>query len=188
MRLQKKNLVMVNDRLEFLYQFTDALSDEICDNLISKFEKSDNLLKRDNNGYPNFTELEISYDSEIIKITKDVLDLYVSLLNPYGDFFLSKKKCFEGFRIKKYFGGTEDRFDMHVDVSNKEVSGRYLAFLYYLNDGYCGGKTVFYPNHVITPIKGSVLVFPPYWMYPHEGQRVISGNKYIMSTYLHWGD
>lgn len=179
---------MANDRLGFLYQFTDALSNEICSDLISRFEKSDKLLKRSNNGYPNFTELEISYDSEIVKITKDILNLYVKLLNPYGEFFLSDKKRFEGFRIKKYFGGTEDRFDMHVDVSNNEVSGRYLAFLYYLNDDYIGGNTIFYPNHIIKPIKGSVLVFPPYWMYPHEGQKVILGNKYIMSTYLHWGD
>jgi prolyl 4-hydroxylase len=27
-------------------------------------------------------------------------------------------------------------------------------------------------------------MFPPYWMYQHEGIPPLSGNKYIISTYL----
>lgn len=27
-------------------------------------------------------------------------------------------------------------------------------------------------------------MFPPYWMYQHEGLPPISGDKYILSTYL----
>jgi hypothetical protein len=31
-----------------------------------------------------------------------------------------------------------------------------------------------------------VVVFPPYWLFPHEGTPVIEGEKYIMSTYCLW--
>ena len=31
---------------------------------------------------------------------------------------------------------------------------------------------------------GRLLVFPPYWMYQHAGRPPLSGDKYILSTYL----
>ena len=31
---------------------------------------------------------------------------------------------------------------------------------------------------------GRLLMFPPYWMYQHEGLPPVSGDKYIVSTYL----
>jgi hypothetical protein len=31
---------------------------------------------------------------------------------------------------------------------------------------------------------GRLLMFPPYWMYQHEGLPPQSGDKYIISTYL----
>ena len=60
--------------------------------------------------------------------------------------------------------------------------------LFYLNDDFEGGETIFYPEMSIRPKKGSVIVFPPYWMFPHEGTPVIAGKKYIMSTYCLWNN
>ena len=34
--------------------------------------------------------------------------------------------------------------------------------------------------------KGSVVVFPPMWMYPHEGEMPKEKPKFIMSTYFHF--
>ena len=31
---------------------------------------------------------------------------------------------------------------------------------------------------------GRLVVFPPYWMFQHEGRPPVSGDKYILSTYL----
>jgi hypothetical protein len=31
---------------------------------------------------------------------------------------------------------------------------------------------------------GRLLVFPPYWMFQHTGEAPLSGEKYILSTYL----
>ena len=176
-------------RLDFLYQFTDALDSEFCDELIQNFESSKNTLKRNDGGTPNFTELNISshnknLSQKVEQITKQCYDLYCHVIHPYGGFHGDFE--FEGIAIKKYQSNSDDRFDDHVDVSTLGSSHRFLSFLFYLNDNFTGGRTVFHPNHVVAPIKGSVLVFPPYWMYPHRGEKVDTGNKYIMSVYLNW--
>ena len=36
----------------------------------------------------------------------------------------------------------------------------------------------------VEPRAGRLLMFPPYWMYQHAGLPPVSGNKYILSTYL----
>ena len=74
----------------------------------------------------------------------------------------------------------------HYDSSAKEGIYDLFAALLYLNDDFEGGETVFYPDVSIKPKKGSVLLFPPYWMFPHRGNPVIKGKKYIMSTYCLW--
>ena len=38
----------------------------------------------------------------------------------------------------------------------------------------------------IDPKKGRLVMFPPMWMFPHNGKPPISGPKYILSTYLHY--
>jgi hypothetical protein len=45
---------------------------------------------------------------------------------------------------------------------------------------------LFLPDKQVQPVKGSVIVFPPTWQYPHAGLPLISGTKYIMSTYLNF--
>jgi len=175
--------------LDFLYQFTDALDPEFCDELIQNFESSKNTLKRNDGGYPNFTELNISrynrdLSSKVEQITEQCYDLYCQVIHPYSEFHGNFQ--FEGIAIKRYQSNSDDRFDEHVDVGSLGSSNRFLSFLFYLNDDFRGGRTVFHPNHVVTPIKGSVLVFPPYWMFPHRGESVETGTKYIMSVYLNW--
>ena len=93
--------------------------------------------------------------------------------------------AFEEYRIKKYNADGVDEFDTHVDVMDHESSRRYLSFMFYLNDVEEGGKTRF-QDLVITPEQGSLVVFPPLWMYPHRGECPISNPKYILTTYLHY--
>jgi hypothetical protein len=57
--------------------------------------------------------------------------------------------------------------------------------MWYLNDVDNGGETVF-EELFIRPKLGTMIVFPPLWMFPHRGNPPISNLKYIMSTYLHY--
>jgi hypothetical protein len=48
-----------------------------------------------------------------------------------------------------------------------------------------GGETVFPQLDVrIAARQGRLLAFPPYWMFQHAGLPPLSGDKYILSTYL----
>jgi len=39
---------------------------------------------------------------------------------------------------------------------------------------------------IIKPKKGTLIIFPPLWMFPHKGNPPISESKYLLSTYLHY--
>jgi len=86
--------------------------------------------------------------------------------------------------LKRYQPGGRERFQVHFD-SVHEASNRYLVLLWYLNDVAEGGETEFPDLGLrVAARAGRLLVFPPYWMYQHAGLPPISGNKYILSTYL----
>jgi len=179
--------------LDFLLRIDNVLSYNICDNLINLFEESNHTQRLDRGGYPNWTNLFLSSyypneDRQLQYVYVEVVRQYQEWVGEYGHYFNTRNFNFEGSNIKKYVGGSDDVYKRHADLSSLKCSRRYLAMLFYLNDDFEGGETVFYPECAIPPKKGSVLVFPPYWMFPHEGTPVLKGNKYIMSSYCLWND
>lgn len=90
--------------------------------------------------------------------------------------------------IKQYRAGGAEKFQLHFDAVH-HVANRYLVLLWYLNDVAEGGETRFPQlGLAIPPRAGRLLMFPPYWMYQHEGLPPRSGDKFIVSTYLLFTD
>jgi prolyl 4-hydroxylase len=90
--------------------------------------------------------------------------------------------------LKKYRPAANERFQLHFD-SIYSVANRYLVLLWYLNDVFEGGETRFPQLGLsVKPAAGRLLMFPPYWMYQHEGVAPHSGDKFILSTYLLFGE
>lgn len=86
--------------------------------------------------------------------------------------------------LKRYLAGGQDRFQLHFDAVN-EVSDRYMVLLWYLNDVDEGGETLFPLLDLrVVPRRGRLLMFPPYWLFPHAGLPSPRQDKYILSTYL----
>ena len=86
--------------------------------------------------------------------------------------------------FKRSRPGSGERFQLHFD-SVDHLANRYLVFLWYLNDVGSGGGTRFPDLDLEVDARaGRLLIFPPYWMYQHEGLPPLSGDKYILSTYL----
>ena len=90
--------------------------------------------------------------------------------------------------MKRYRPGVQEQFQLHFDALN-HVANRYMVLMWYLNDVEKGGET-FFPqlNLGIAPRAGRLLMFPPYWMYQHEGRPPESADKFIISTYLLFED
>jgi hypothetical protein len=194
MRLQEKNLVMAVELNDLIHVHENVLEPHICQFLIDLFESNPDKQERiDNQRRPNFTQFNLT---ENCKMTDEVENIHNYLIKivlehkkKYYEFVDSRcfpeQNNFEQFRIKKYNTDGNDAFDTHVDVSDYASARRFLSFMLYLNDVNEGGETIF-DDLTIKPKTGTMIVFPPLWMYPHKGVAPISNTKYIMSTYLHY--
>ena len=168
-------------------QCYNILPPKICEGLIRLFPHGEQQ-DWDREGAPKFTQVNVNQDFP--EVAKPLVTFTQRALRQYQNAFEVSKhlpplKLLEEFRLKRYNGGSDDRYDEHVDVESPDSARRFLSFLFYLNDDFTGGETEFTQGGTVAPSRGSVLVFPPYWMYPHAGRRVITGTKYIMSTYMH---
>lgn len=174
----------------FIKVYPNVLNEEICEFLCLTFEMSKGKEKVENEVI-NFTQLNLNTHhidmlNHLIGPTRQVLSQYIGDLKNETTWFPRNTLAMEEFRIKCYNGGTGEQFSTHVDVGNYVSAKRFLSFLFYLNDDFEGGETVFEDGPTIKPKQGSVLIFPPTWQYPHSGLSVTTGSKFIMSTYLHY--
>lgn len=184
-------MIDLNDLIKV---YDNALESSVCDFLVNFFETNkDKQELVQNDRKPNFTQLNLTENCKISPEVDNVHNFLISKVFEYkrkyyefiDDRCFPETHNFEQFRIKKYNPGGNDLFDTHVDVLDYNTARRFLSFLFYLNNVDDGGETIF-TNLKIKPKMGSLLVFPPMWMFPHRGEPPISNTKYIMSVYLHY--
>ena len=172
---------------DLISTYQGVCPEAVCDSLTALFEDSSSFHVKREDEYKSFTELNLNeYHPEIVPLCvsylKKALHMY-KVKHPEFSKYIELKGL-EEFRIKRYREKGEC-FEKHVDVGDYQSAKRQLSFLFYLNDDFKGGGTKF-NDKFITPHKGDILVFPPMWMFPHEGMPVTGGTKYIMSSYLHY--
>jgi len=92
-----------------------------------------------------------------------------------------------GYRLQRY----EPRkgfYRSHVDGApwvSPPINTRVLGVVMYLNTVESGGGTAFPMHDVIIPATaGSISIFPAYWTHPHQGCVPISGDKWMISTFM----
>ena len=93
---------------------------------------------------------------------------------------------FENFRVRRYDKGS-GHFKEHCDIIGIDTMSRLFVIMFYLNTVDVGGETEFTElNMSIKPKQGSVLIFHPNFMFPHQSNIPISNNKYTTQTYIHY--
>ena len=175
-----------------------------CQMIIEKFEQ---VVKFDKTqvdefktGRKNFTEIDIDKYGES-KFWAEPKKKFVAMMEKYKLEFMKNLAIkdihfppvidMENIRIKKYMPNDEDQFKVHVDVvrSMGDSAKRFLVYILYLNDVETGGHTYFPKCDIsVKPRAGRLLMFPPFWTNPHAGLKPASGPKYVMMSYLHYGD
>lgn len=179
---------------DFIQIYENSLESNICEFLISLFDQVPEHHERfDNDGKPNFTQFNLTENRELSHEVNQVHNHIIKKIFEYKEKYYEyvckdvfpQEHALEQFRIKKYNVGGEDRFDTHVDVVDYASSRRFLSFMWYLNDVTEGGKTIF-KDLEIQPKKGTLVIFPPLWLFPHRGEPPISDTKYILTSYLHY--
>ena len=192
---QLKQLIAERKTESCVRYYDRVVSKEWCNKVIDLFEQS----KKDtfDNDRKSFTELNIEGKEEF----KDIKETYIRVLKQNLQHFMKEVNIeehhfppvidMENIRIKKYEANGKDVFKNHVDIirSQGPSSKRFLVFIMYLSDVEEGGETSI-PRYNIKckPKAGRLLMFPPFWTHPHQGEKVIKGTKYQIMTYLHYGD
>ena len=192
---QLKQLIAERKTESCVRYYDRVVSKEWCNKVIDLFEQS----KKDtfDNDRKSFTELNIEGKEEF----KDIKETYIRVLRQNLQHFMKEVNIeehhfppvidMENIRIKKYEANGKDVFKNHVDIirSQGPSSKRFLVFIMYLSDVEEGGETSI-PRYNIKckPKAGRLLMFPPFWTHPHQGEKVIKGTKYQIMTYLHYGD
>ena len=196
MKQQQESLDMATKLLDYVKTYDGLVPDDFCQSILEAFGKSDNVYI-DREQRPTFTHLNLTQKlkqrdplwvekhKELENRFIDAVELYMDELGLGPDF--PSKYCFEEFRLKWYKTNNYDQFKTHVDIYDYNSARRFLVVFLYLNDVAEGGETSFDKlNFTVKPKRGSILIFPPTWMYRHAGLPPQSNKKYIVGTYLHY--
>jgi len=133
-----------------------------------RVKMSDSWIKKDSVFY---TVVKSCFENVIVKYQKD--------------FPLFSVARTTDFRINKYeIGGFMSR---HVDNIHHSHGQQYgypqVSALLYLNDDYEGGE-FYVADKKFCPSKGSAIIFPSNFMFPHEAKSVIKGIRWSIVTWL----
>ena len=184
----------LSDLRSYVQYFDAALSPDFCAQMISAFEQASHWQSPEGRGYRPGLEQSSWVEVNLQRLADDAflgffhaqVDKYLREYNRILPLTLPVpgRPKIDELRMKRYRAGSDDNFQPHFD-SIDEKCGRYLVFLWYLNDVSEGGETEFTDLGIkIQARTGRLLMFPPYWMFQHAGLPPQSNDKYIVSTYL----
>ena len=125
----------------------------------------------------------VSTKNDLNKLVDDTAFKYVKELKmPWFD----KYQGFSHVRFNKY--AENKKMALHADHIHSMFDGErkgipILSVLGVLNDDYEGGEFVLC-GEPLEKKKGSAVVFPSNFMFPHEVQKVTSGDRYSIMTWI----
>ena len=181
---------------KWIKTYPKIFSKEECAELIKWFEildESNQLVQTKLEGHREFDEVNLNdFREQSLKMQLDVYKRFDDIFEKYKQDVnvhkkaLPEKSAWEEIRIKLYRTGIGNFLD-HVDVGDSISARRFLVFFVYLNDVDFGGETEFPDlNLTISPVCGTMLVFPSIWTFLHRGNIPISNDKYILGSYKHY--
>lgn len=118
------------------------------------------------------------------KLNTDCRNLINKLVRSYRQQFNIRDSIFdeENYSLLRYSPG--QYYHEHYDGPTE--SARAISVLIYLNDDYDGGEIEFINfNEKIKPRAGTIILFPSNYAYRHIAHQVVSGVKYVITTFLH---
>ncbi len=179
----------------FIFEFEDALNKHDCKRIIQRFEenKDDHHIGKigqnltEDQSIKKSTDLFISGKEAWKDIDSILFNALAKSLNEFKnqfDFFAGPFKDM-GYAIQRTDKG--QYYHWHIDGGSHEFSYRQLVAIFYLNDveDSEGGKTEFIHQDVkVLPETGKLILFPPFWTHKHRGAELLSGKKYIATTWV----
>ena len=185
---------------DFIVQFPNTLTDEECDECIEWFWNNENLHQDgrtygyddtgdrrnvvDKNVKSN-TQVHPRPEHSVSRFCEKIMQKYKKYceIRPYP---LGQPMCLTAFSIRIYYQNN-GWFIEHQDQGQGPNSQRQFGIVLYLNDVEEGGMTYFNELAVgIKAEKGKMLIFPANYLFRHEGQKPISGDKYAITAFMNF--
>lgn len=180
--------------LSFIYEADNALSEDVCSNIVQRFEAAveeqyeghvgqtvskDQAVKRSTDlvisGKPHWQDIDEKLFNSLAKALMAMREKYPFFGGAFKDM---------GYAIQRTLPG--EYYHWHIDGGSHSFSHRQLVAIWYLNDVTGpGGDTEFrYQEVSITPRTGKLILFPPFWTHEHRGVTLESGVKYLATTWV----
>jgi len=184
------------DLRDYIVVFENIVSDELCDKILDEYSNDEEWEKTvvGPNGtvndkirtaetiiisYPHVLEKNYNTRKEIDKHIFNSAGLVIKEYNK--KFSLCTIEEDSGYELLRY---KENQFYIQHTDSFKGRP-RAVSCSFALNDDYEGGEWGFFDREmVIKAPKGSAVLFPSNFMYPHEIMPVIKGTRYSIVTWF----
>ena len=168
----------------FIVVIPNIVPESLCDLVVAEYEKCDEWQDASIASAKNDKEIR---NCKIVKIRPSELDEVIfkctsEALNGYRQSFPS---CIvqedSGYDLLKYTEG--GFYTQHID--SDLTHNRSVACSFALNDNFEGGEFAFFNREVSYKVtKGSAIMFPSNFMYPHEILPISSGTRYSIITWF----
>lgn len=179
---------------DFIVAYQGALSAEICRDIIARFEASaaryESVTAAGARPGRRGTMVNMSSDPSWTDLKQAVTDKTVACLHDYAErhqgirFILNLEQIFLSSPVIERYAPSQG-FNWHIDSGPRDTMARFLSALTYLNDVDEGGYTEFPLQQLkIQPKAGTIVMFPPYWLFPHRGAPPLREPKYKMTAYF----
>ena len=191
--------------MEYIYEAHNILPKTFCKEMIEKFESDSRRRPGEvqsgaiNHEVKKCTDLSIEgitgWGVESKRLNDAFNTAFIDYqnylkLNIFGEekadivdsLFSGKNVVRNTFTFRKYQVG--DYFKWHIDY-NPSIS-RICNFIIYLNDHEA--CTEFLNGKKIKPEAGKIVFFPTTWVHAHCGQTIEKGNKYMVTSFIHYDD
>jgi predicted 2-oxoglutarate/Fe(II)-dependent dioxygenase YbiX len=180
---------------DYILVFEDVIPLHLCDAILQEFNNENEWEQtvvgsgRVENSIRSADTIIISYPHVIEKnqnnrekLDKDVFASAALAIQKYNDRFpLCKIEEDSGYELLRY--KEEQFYIQHTDSFKGRPRAVSCSFI--LNDDYEGGEFAFFNRELKYKLKkGSCIMFPSNFMYPHEIMPVTSGTRYSIITWF----
>lgn len=184
-----------NKLFDFIQVYENVIPISLCDEILNEYKNDNNWTIagvgrnqintniRNVNTIPISNENVILMNPEVRKYLDEKLYKVASeIIRKYNDTFpLTQIEEDSGYDLLRYEEG--QFYSQHTDSFKKHP--RAVSCSFALNDNYEGGEFAFFDRELIYNLKkGSVIMFPSNFMYPHEIMPVTKGTRYSIITWF----
>jgi Rps23 Pro-64 3,4-dihydroxylase Tpa1-like proline 4-hydroxylase len=179
---------------DYIFTLDNIVPSELCDRILKEYSECSFWTPTSvgdgnvNNQIRNCDTISIS-EQLVIEKNFDVRkrideDFYLcasKAINEYRNLFPEVASEIDtGYGLLRYKEG--QFYVQHTDSFKSQQRSVSCSFM--LNDDYEGGEFAFFDREiVIKGLKGSIVMFPSNFMYPHEIMPVTSGTRYSIITW-----